>query len=252
MMRELWRRRRLRRLHRLASRGTYAYRGERERQAKRRRRLALVAGLCATAVIVFHERTPAVATAAPVRPAPVARLLARERAVVAKDVPAPRFTPAVDSGPHVHRAVTRWNRVYRFASRYGISTDLAGAIHDAAVAEGLEPELAFRLVQTESEFNERATSPVGAVGLTQLMPRTARYFAGAVTRNQLYDRHLNLRVGFRYLRGLIREYKSLRLALLVYNRGPVAVEAALNEGRDPANGYETVVTKGYRGRGTID
>jgi soluble lytic murein transglycosylase-like protein len=251
MMRDLLRQRRLRRLHRLASRGTYAYRGERERQVKRRRRLALVVGLCATAIII-HERAPSVATAAPVRPAPVARLLARERAVVAPDIPAPKYAPSVDSGPHVHRAVVRWNRVYRFASRYGISTDLAGAIHDAAVAEGLEPELGFRLVQTESEFNERATSPVGAVGLTQLMPRTARYFAGGVTRTQLYDRHLNLRVGFRYLRGLIREYKSLRLALLVYNRGPVAVEAALNEGRDPANGYETIVTRGYRGRGTID
>jgi soluble lytic murein transglycosylase-like protein len=252
MMRELWKRRRLRRLHRNARHGAYAYRGERERQARRRRRLALVASLSAAVFVAAHERAPAVASAASVRPAPVARLLARERAVVAKDIPAPLFVTAIDSGRHVNRALTRWNRVYRFASRYGISTDLAGAIHDAAVAEGLEPELAFRLVQTESEFNERATSPVGAVGLTQLMPGTARFYATGVTRRQLYDRHLNLRVGFRYLRGLIREYKSLRLALLVYNRGPVAVEADLTEGRDPANGYEMTVTKGYRGRGTID
>ena len=252
MLRELWQRRRLSRLRRLAKRGTYAYRGERERQARRRRRLALVAGLCATAFVVAEERSPSVATAASVRPAPVARLLARERNVVDAEVQAPRFSAPADSEPHVHRALARWNRVYKYASRYGISTDLAGAIHDAAVAEGLEPELAFRLVQTESEFNERATSRVGAVGLTQLMPGTARHFARGVTRKQLYDRHLNLRVGFRYLRGLIREYKSLRLALLVYNRGPVAVDAALSEGRDPANGYELMVAKGYRGRGTID
>lgn len=149
--------------------------------------------------------------------------------------------------------LTRATTIIDFSSKYDIPADLAGAIYDIAMAEGIEPDLGFRLVKLESDFNERATSPVGAIGLTQVMPATARYFVKSVTREKLYDRDTNLRVGFRYLRSLIREYNGdLKIALLVYNRGPVAVEAALDMGLDPANGYDRIVMKGYRGRGTVD
>ena len=147
----------------------------------------------------------------------------------------------------------RANKVIGFSTKYHVSADLAGAIYDIAMQEGIEPDLGFRLVKLESEFNERATSPVGAVGLTQLMPATARFFMNGASRESLYDRETNLRVGFRYLRTLIREYKgNLKIALLVYNRGPAAVDAALDMGLDPANGYDRIVMKGYRGRGTVD
>jgi soluble lytic murein transglycosylase-like protein len=145
----------------------------------------------------------------------------------------------------------RWHKIFGYSSTYRVGADLATSVYDIALAEGIEPELAFRLVRVESEFNERATSPVGAVGLTQVMPGTARYYVAGVTKQRLYDPHLNLHVGFRYLRGLIRQYKSVRTALLVYNRGPVAVDAALERGDDPANGYEEMVAKGYRGAGTV-
>jgi soluble lytic murein transglycosylase-like protein len=146
----------------------------------------------------------------------------------------------------------RMHRVFAFSSRYGIGADLAATIHETALAEGIDPELAFRLVKVESDFNEKALSPVGAIGLTQLMLPTARYFDKTVTREQLYDRETNLRIGFRYLRGLMRSYKGdLKLALLVYNRGPVAVEHALTLGQDPANGYDRAILKGYEGKGLL-
>ena len=82
---------------------------------------------------------------------------------------------------------------------------------------------------------------------------TARYFQKGVTREQLYDRDTNLRIGFRYLRTLVREYKgNVKIALLVYNRGPVAVKNSREQGLDPSNGYERVVMKGYTGKGVID
>jgi len=147
----------------------------------------------------------------------------------------------------------RWHKIFSFSSQYRVGADLATSVYDIALAEGIEPELAFRLVRVESEFNERATSPVGAVGLTQLMVPTARYFQKGITRDQLYDRNTNLRIGFRYLRTLVREYKgNVQLALLVYNRGPQAVQNSRNQGLDPSNGYERVVMKGYKGRGVID
>ena len=147
----------------------------------------------------------------------------------------------------------RANKIIAYSTKYGIAADLAGSIYDVAMAEGIEPDLGFRIVRLESEFNQHARSPVGALGLTQIMPATAQYFVKGATREKLYDRETNLRVGFRYLRTLIREYKGdLKIALLVYNRGPAAVDAALGMGLDPANGYDRIVMKGYHGRGTVD
>jgi soluble lytic murein transglycosylase-like protein len=147
----------------------------------------------------------------------------------------------------------RWHTIFGYSSTYRIGADLATSVYDIALAEGIEPELAFRLVRVESEFNERARSPVGAVGLTQLMLPTARYFQKGITRDELYDRDTNLRIGFRYLRTLVRENKgNVQLALLVYNRGPQAVQNSRDQGLDPSNGYERVVMKGYKGRGVVD
>ena len=149
--------------------------------------------------------------------------------------------------------LARWNRIFTYSSQYRISADLASDIYDIAQAEGIEPDLAFRLVRVESEFNERATSNVGAVGLTQVMPETAKWFVKGATRASLYDRQTNLRVGFRYLRTLIKEQKgNVKMALLVYNRGPVAVQAARANGVNPSNGYDNAVTRGYKGSGVVD
>ncbi len=151
-----------------------------------------------------------------------------------------------------HESLNRWHRIYGYSAKYRIKPDLARRIYDAAITAGIEPELGFRLVRVESVFDTKAESPAGALGLTQLMPSTARFFEPHVTREQLLTADVNLRIGFKYLRALIRENKGdLKLALLVYNRGPVAVGRALAMGQDPANGYESLVIKGYRGRGIL-
>ncbi len=147
----------------------------------------------------------------------------------------------------------RWNTVFTYARNYRITMDLAELIHDTALEEKIEPELAFRLVRLESRFDADVVSHAGAIGLTQLMLGTARYFQPGVTAEELTDPKTNLRIGFRYLRGLVRDYRGdLKLALLVYNRGPTAVENALALGEDPANGYDRLLMRGYSGRGVID
>lgn len=115
---------------------------------------------------------------------------------------------------------------------------LAERIVDLATAVGLDPDLAFGLVHAESSFDPRARSPVGALGLTQLMPGTARWLDPSVGPSDLYDPDTNLRLGFRYLRQLVDKYGGdLRLALLAYNRGPGTVDRLLGRGADPDNGY---------------
>jgi soluble lytic murein transglycosylase-like protein len=147
----------------------------------------------------------------------------------------------------------RARAIIRFSSRYRIPADLAGDIFDVSQAEGIQPELAFRLVKLESDFNERATSPVGAIGLTQLMMNTAVDYQRGLTREKLYDRHTNLRIGFRHLRALLARYDGdVRLALLVYNRGEGAVRSSRLAGRNPSNGYDRKIMRGYSGSAIVD
>lgn len=121
---------------------------------------------------------------------------------------------------------------------YPVTDGLARSIVDAAVENDIEPELAFGLVRAESGFRDGATSHVGAVGLTQLMPRTARWLEPGVTTRQLRDSETNLRIGLGYLRDLIDKYDgNERLALLAYNRGPGTVDRVLRRGGNPDNGY---------------
>ena len=131
----------------------------------------------------------------------------------------------------------RWE-IVQAAFRYGISLELAAAIDRAARAEDLDPELAFRMVRVESGFKERAVSPVGALGLTQLMPATAAELQPGITREETFARDTNLRLGFRYLRWLLRVYDGdVAEALHAYNRGIGTVTRIRAAGGDPANGY---------------
>lgn len=134
--------------------------------------------------------------------------------------------------------LSRLRSVMAYSEAYRIPADLAAAIHRAAVLEGVEPDLAFRLVQTESGFRQRATSPMGAIGYTQLMPSTAAWLEPGIKEGRLYDRDTNLRLGLRYMRQLLDRYDAdPRLALLAYNRGPAVVRARLARGEDPGNGF---------------
>lgn len=121
---------------------------------------------------------------------------------------------------------------------HGITEDLAEDIFDIARDEGVDPDVAIGLVRTESTFNERAVSGVGARGLTQVMPRTARGIVPGTRAEQLFDRKTNLRLGFRYLDQLVEKYRgNIKLALTAYNRGPGTVDRVLKRGGNPDNGY---------------
>jgi soluble lytic murein transglycosylase-like protein len=138
--------------------------------------------------------------------------------------------------------IERLEKAYHFSSRYGIPADLAIEIEEIALAEGIDPQLAFDLVRVESEFKPSAVSPVGALGLTQLMPETAQLLSPGITREQIFDTETNLRLGFRFFNSLLRHYEgNVRLALLAYNRGPATVDRLLTAGIDPGNGYASAV-----------
>lgn len=184
------------------------------------------------------------------------------RNATANDQPAPLTAPAVLSELRAlsqqleatrgeldvaRGELERANAVIEYSGRRRIPADLAAAIYDVALSEGIDPDLAFRLVWVESRFNPRARSKVGALGLTQVLPSTARLYEPGLTIAQIYDPETNLRVGFRYLRDLLERYNgNLETALLAYNRGPSKVEGLLSGGKDARNGYAASVMRGYQ------
>ncbi len=89
----------------------------------------------------------------------------------------------------------------------------------AARKHGVPEDLFLRLVQQESGWNPNAKSHKGAVGLAQLMPKTARKL-----RVNPRVPQQNLEGGARYLRMQYNRFRSWRLALAAYNAGPEAVQ----------------------------
>ncbi|MDB4947547.1 MAG: Lytic transglycosylase catalytic [Gemmatimonadetes bacterium] len=131
----------------------------------------------------------------------------------------------------------------RYAS-YDVPRDLAESIYDLALETHIDPDVAFGLVRAESTFKNSATSHVGAIGLTQLMPATARIMRPGTTVEDLRQPDVNLRIGFKYLSELLDKYNGdAKLALTAYNRGPGTVDRVLKKGGDPDNGYAHMVMK---------
>ena len=94
-----------------------------------------------------------------------------------------------------------------------------GLIATTARRHGVPVALFTALVWQESGFKPRARSRVGARGLTQLMPATAR----SLGVRDSYDPAQNLAGGARYLALQLVRFRSKRLALAAYNAGPGAV-----------------------------
>lgn len=87
-------------------------------------------------------------------------------------------------------------------------------------SKNFDPIIALSLIRQESGFNSRAQSHVGARGLMQLMPNTARQFQRKLKKKYLYNPSLNIRIGTQYFGNLMRHYdNNLVYSLAAYNAG---------------------------------
>jgi len=100
-------------------------------------------------------------------------------------------------------------------------SDFDNMIQFAASEHSLDPALVKAVVHVESAFNPTARSRMGAMGLMQLMPGTARRFGVW----NAYAPEQNLKGGTKYLRWLLDRYKGdERKAVAAYNAGEGAVD----------------------------
>jgi soluble lytic murein transglycosylase-like protein len=87
-----------------------------------------------------------------------------------------------------------------------------------AKEQGVCPYLALSIAKQESGFDCNARSPVGAIGLFQLMPDTAREL-----NVNPHDVNENIHGGVKYLKVLTNQFGSRKLTVAAYNAGPGAV-----------------------------
>lgn len=139
----------------------------------------------------------------------------------------------------------RAHRILEFSGRYRIPADLSARIYDIALAEGIPPALGFQLVKIESEFKNTAQSHMAAIGLTQLRILTARAYDPTIDESDLMNPDVNLRIGFRYLKDLLKRFDNdLALALEAYNKGPTLITAQMAQGEEVRGRYSRKVLSG--------
>lgn len=102
---------------------------------------------------------------------------------------------------------------------------VAKEIVQSSARKRIDPFLVAAIISVESAFGQHERSHVGATGLMQLMPSTARTVAKAGAKIALTDVHTNIQLGIDYYRQLEAKYRGNRmLALSAYNWGPGNVD----------------------------
>ena len=126
-----------------------------------------------------------------------------------------------------------WDRCINTSDRTKAEIDMAQRFpmpfRQEVVAQaseiGLDPAYVYGLIRQESRFITDARSTVGASGLMQLMPATARWTAKKIgfryTHDLIADRDTNLKLGTSYLKLVLDDFSgSQALAAAAYNAGP--------------------------------
>lgn len=124
------------------------------------------------------------------------------------------------------------------------SGKFAPIINQAAAKYGVDPALIAGIIKQESQFNPNARSGVGATGLMQLMPATAR----SMGVKNAYDPTQNIMGGTKYIAQMLRKYNgNIETALRAYNAGPGNVANGKAYKFKETNDYVRKVTANYQG-----
>mgnify|MGYP003115145278 FL=1 len=88
---------------------------------------------------------------------------------------------------------------------------------------GVDYEMVKAVIQTESDWNHKAVSTSGAIGLMQVLPSTAKSEFNT-PKQDLFDPYVNVTVGIKYLSQLNDRFDDLESTLTAYSHGPTATK----------------------------
>ena len=144
---------------------------------------------------------------------------------------------------------------YLKGRRSGLSEAEIAQVATAIVREAriheIDPNLVMAVIHIESRGNAFALSPVGAMGLMQIMPPTGEELAEQLDipwrgPQTLFDPLLNIRMGVAYLEQLENRYENMTTALAAYNWGPGRIDSRLRHGIALPVVYSGSVLASYR------
>ncbi|GJL78148.1 MAG: hypothetical protein NPINA01_11370 [Nitrospinaceae bacterium] len=138
----------------------------------------------------------------------------------------------------VHETIKNVITDYRTGLTEEKKDKIAKHIRKQSKKYGYDPLFLTALIITESSFNHRAKSKVGALGLMQIRPRTGKALASETNlhwkgKRTLYHPEHNVALGSYYLNKLIKRFGNLKTALEAYNHGPTRIARYLRKGKHP-------------------
>lgn len=137
--------------------------------------------------------------------------------------------------------------IFLVAQRVSYPLKYQDQIEQMARKYDLEPSLIFGVIHTESRMNPQAVSPVGAVGLMQIMPDTGQWIAQKLNWEDFEEEQLkmpekNLELGCWYLRYLLDRFDAdINAVLAGYNAGLNRVAQWLQNEAYTTNGKLTTI-----------
>lgn len=144
---------------------------------------------------------------------------------------------AKDWGWHDRALSTLERTPYTDALDYAYPITHEDHVSSESRVQSIDPAWAYAVIRQESTFTPDARSPVGAMGLMQIMPETgqelARLFKAPLQNiNNLLDEKTNISFGIRYLRMTLNRFKeNIALATAAYNAGGTRVQQWLPDNR---------------------
>jgi len=126
----------------------------------------------------------------------------------------------------------------------------ASIIHRESEEYGYDWRLIVAIMKTESNFDRKAKSHKGAVGLMQLMPKTAKWLSPKLELEysgvgSLYNPEYNIKLGVHYLNMMQSKFGDLDKALVAYNKGPRKLMRELDNGGKPESNFLEKVKEYY-------
>lgn len=127
---------------------------------------------------------------------------------------------------------------------------LSHQVYQYSNQHGVDPFLILSVIDVESHFAPDAVSPMGALGIMQVMPATARFISERrgwdwPGENRLFEPSFNIRLATSHLSDLITKFGSVETALIAYNSGEGTMQQLASSGLPMPRSYARRVLSVY-------